>query len=46
MNPGAKDAAQRRAIAKQRQSALEKDSIAHFEALVRGRRIWSAGALH
>ena len=36
MNPGAKEAAQRRAVAKQRQSwsALEKDTIAHFEALV------------
>ena len=46
MSPGAKEAAQRRAFAKQRQSALEKDSIAHFEALVRGRGLWSAGALH
>ena len=34
MNPGAKEAAQRRAVAKQRQSALEKDTIAHFEALI------------
>ena len=32
MNPGAKEAAQRRAVAKQRLSALEKDTIAHFEA--------------
>ena len=42
MSPGAKEAAQRRAVAKQRQSALEKDTIAHFEALVRRRRLWSA----
>ena len=45
-SPGAKDAAKRRAISKQREESLSQDRRAHFLAHIRGRRIHEeAGAL-
>ena len=46
MQPGAKEAAQRRAAAKQREAAVQMDRTAHFEALIRGRRLKNIGTLH
>jgi len=46
MQPGAKEAAQRRAAAKQREAAVQMDRTAHFEALIQGRRLKNIGTLH
>ena len=43
--PGAKEAAKRRAFAKQREEQLIQDQRAHFFAHVRGRRIHETGSL-
>ena len=45
-NPGAKDAARRRAFAKQRAEQHTLDARAHFEANIRGRRLRDIGVLH
>ena len=45
MAPGAREAAKRRAAAKQREEAVMKDRRAHFEALVRGQRLRNIGVL-
>ena len=46
MTPGAKDAARRRAFAKQRAEQNTLDARAHFEANIRGRRLRNIGVLH
>ena len=43
--PGARQAAKRRALTKQREEQLNQDQRAHFQALVRGRRIHESGSL-
>ena len=43
--PGAKEAAKRRAFAKQREDQLNQDQRAHFQAHIRGRRIHESGSL-
>ena len=43
--PGAKEAAKRRALTKQREEQLNQDRRAHFHAHVRGRRIHETGSL-
>ena len=43
--PGARQAAKRRAITKQREEQLNQDQRAHFLAHVRGRRIHETGSL-
>ena len=45
MAPGAREAAKRRAFAKQREEAAIKDRRAHFEALVCGQRLRNIGVL-
>ena len=44
-HPGAKEAAKRRAFAKQREEQLCQDRRAHFQAHIRGRRIHEIGSL-
>ena len=46
MHPGAKDAARRRAFAKQRTEMNTLDARAHFEANITGRRLRDIGVLH
>ena len=43
--PGARQAAKRRAITKQREEQLNQDQRAHFMAHIRGRRIHETGSL-
>jgi len=45
MAPGAREAAKRRAAAKEREGLAQLDRRAHFEAHVRGRRLHSVGVL-
>jgi hypothetical protein len=45
MTPGAKEAAKRRAAAKQRNELNSQDSRAHFEAHIRGRRLRDIGVI-
>ena len=45
MTPGAKEAAKRRAAAKQRDQLNSQDCRAHFEAHVRGRRLRNIGVI-
>ena len=45
MAPGAREAARRPAVAKQREDAVMRDCHAHFEALVRGQRLRNIGML-
>ena len=46
MSPGAREAAQRRAVAKHRAESIAQDLRSHFEAHVRGRRLRNIGVLH
>ena len=43
--PGARQAAKRRAITKQREEQLNQDQRAHFMAHIRGRRMHESGSL-
>ena len=45
MSPGAREAAKRRAAAKQRDQTNSQDSRAHFEAHIRGRRLRDIGVI-
>ena len=45
IEPGAQKAAKRRAVAKHREEIVIKDRQAHFEALIRGRRLQGIGVL-
>ena len=46
MEPGAKEAAKKRAKSKYREELAQKDRLYHHEAYIRGRRLHDLGILH